>query len=555
MICGTNHSTRHGRFKPPSFEGLWDSSVFSYTVAEGDADTDGIAIAANKLALNGGAIRAGPVDATLTHAALAAQSGHKVDGVKPTLVSAETSTDGWRIFVTFNETIGSADSQEFAVNFLALGSGSVTAANVSGKTVELTVLSALTPAQKTLTVFIDESAVKDAAGNGNVKYNHYPVTNNVGTNNSRATSLTASFSSVPPEHDGSTVFRLSLAFSEEPHGLSYRTVRDVLFEVTGGTVTGARRLAPPSNLRYELTVAPSSDEPVTLSLAALPVCGAPGSVCTADGRALSGPLSKTVPGPAALAVADATVREGPGAVLAFTVTLSRAASSTVTVDYATVDGTATAGADYRATSGTLTFTAGDTSKTINVAVLDDSHDEARETLAVTLSNAAGARIADGNATGTIENWDPLPGAFMARSGRTMAVQVVEHVEERIQAQRQTGFQGRFAGWDLKRGLARELAVGFLERLGHPAGANRYGSPASGAASFGMAEFAAGDGRRVGAAGSMYVPRGGGVGAFQTPGLAGGRRWRRTRWAPQPLPRAGWTAADTAGWTSSGQAIC
>ncbi len=117
--------------------------------------------------------------------------------------------------------------------------------------------------------------------------------------------LTASFFSVPPEHDGSTAVRLSLAFSEEPEGLSYRTVRDELFEVTGGTVTGAQRLAPPSNLRYELTVAPSSDAPVTLSLAAaLPACGAPGSVCTADGRALSGPLSETVPGPAGLENSD-----------------------------------------------------------------------------------------------------------------------------------------------------------------------------------------------------------------------------------------------------------
>ena len=65
-------------------------------------------------------------------------------------------------------------------------------------------------------------------------------------------------------------------------------------------------------------------------------------------------------------------------VLAFEVTLNRAASSaTVTVDYATADGTATAGADYTAASGTLTFDPGETAKTVDVTVLDDAHDDDR----------------------------------------------------------------------------------------------------------------------------------------------------------------------------------
>ena len=62
------------------------AAVFSYTVAEGDTDSDGIAIAANKLTLNGGSIKdVAENDANLTHNALAAQDGHKVDGVRPTL--------------------------------------------------------------------------------------------------------------------------------------------------------------------------------------------------------------------------------------------------------------------------------------------------------------------------------------------------------------------------------------------------------------------------------------------------------------------------------------
>ena len=128
-----------------------------------------------------------------------------------------------------------------------------------------------------------------------------------------------------------------------------------------------------------------------------------------------------------------------------------------------------------ATSGTLRFQAGETSQTIAVAVLDDSHDEGEETLTLRLSNPVGGRLADGEATGTIENRDPLPRAFMARFGRAVAVQVVEHVEQRIRAPRETGFEGRFAGRELRRGMEREVALSFLNRLGGRAGANRYGA--------------------------------------------------------------------------------
>ncbi len=66
--------------------------LFTYTVASGDEDTDGIAVVANSLALNGGTIRAGSANATLTHAGLQAED-HKVDGIAPTVtVGGETRT-------------------------------------------------------------------------------------------------------------------------------------------------------------------------------------------------------------------------------------------------------------------------------------------------------------------------------------------------------------------------------------------------------------------------------------------------------------------------------
>ena len=134
---------------------------------------------------------------------------------------------------------------------------------------------------------------------------------------------------------------------------------------------------------------------------------------------------------ALLRVRDATVREGPQAVLRFDVSLDRAAAERVTVDYATSDVTATAGADYTATSDTLSFAVGEVSKTVSVAVLDDAHDEGTETLMLTLSNAQGAALDDDTATGTITNTDPMPKGWLARFGRTSATQVLGLLDARF----------------------------------------------------------------------------------------------------------------------------
>ena len=103
------------------------------------------------------------------------------------------------------------------------------------------------------------------------------------------------------------------------------------------------------------------------------------------------------------------MQEAEGAVLEFSVTLSRASSRTVTVGYATQDGTATAGSDYTAASGAITFNAGDTSQTVQVTVLTDQEDEGDETLTLTLANPSQATLDDATATGTIENGESSSG--------------------------------------------------------------------------------------------------------------------------------------------------
>jgi hypothetical protein len=92
----------------------------------------------------------------------------------------------------------------------------------------------------------------------------------------------------------------------------------------------------------------------------------------------------------------------------FTVTLSAASTQVITVNFATANGTAVAPGDYTAASGTLTFAAGETSKTIIVPVVGDLLDEANETFLVNLSSAANAVIADNQGIGTITDDDLAP---------------------------------------------------------------------------------------------------------------------------------------------------
>jgi len=111
-----------------------------------------------------------------------------------------------------------------------------------------------------------------------------------------------------------------------------------------------------------------------------------------------------------LTVDDVQVTEGNGGATnaVFTVRLSAPSAQAVTVDYATQDGTAVAPADYAATSGTLSFPAGTTTRTVTVPVVADVLDEADETFLMRLSNPAGAILGDAEATGTIVDDDSPP---------------------------------------------------------------------------------------------------------------------------------------------------
>jgi hypothetical protein len=125
-----------------------------------------------------------------------------------------------------------------------------------------------------------------------------------------------------------------------------------------------------------------------------------------------------------------SVGEGAGTAT-LTVTKSGTASGNLDVNFASANGSALAGSDYTATSGTLTFLAADTSKTIQVNTIDDAVVESAETFTVVLSgNSAGSTISQGTGTVTITDNDVAPPSFAigndsASEGNTLVFTVTK----------------------------------------------------------------------------------------------------------------------------------
>ena len=144
--------------------------VFSYTVVEGDEDTDGVSVEKDEIALNGGTITAGGTAATLTYDAVAADPDHKVDGVRPMLVSAKTSADGATVILTFDEQLAAIDLAPGHFTGNVAGSArAVSSALASGTAATLTLASPVTAGQTVRMGYSGttgrSSAIQDLPGN------------------------------------------------------------------------------------------------------------------------------------------------------------------------------------------------------------------------------------------------------------------------------------------------------------------------------------------------------------------------------------------------------
>ena len=107
--------------------------------------------------------------------------------------------------------------------------------------------------------------------------------------------LTARFRDTPDSHNGTDAFTFRIAFSDGIN-ISYKTFRDHSLEVTGGSVTKARRVNRRRDL-WEITVEPNADADVSVVLPVTEDCSTQGAVCTSDGKKLSNRVTLPVAGP------------------------------------------------------------------------------------------------------------------------------------------------------------------------------------------------------------------------------------------------------------------
>ena len=416
--------------------------AFGYTLVDSDGSHTSMRVPENSLALNGGTIRRGGVDASLAHEGAAKSAGPALpEGPTARFERLPQSNDGGTAFsfeLHFSKEPDGMSWKTVAGGLLEVSGANVTKARRLNPPANQGWEVDVTPTHDG-DVVITLPARACGEANAVCFDNGTTPLSEAATTTVPALPFEGSFAQAPPEHDGATPFELNFHLSAAPASLGWETVRDALFEVTGGSIETAWRLVRGSNLGWTIRVAPTDVGAVTVTLKATTDCNTPPGVCTASGRKLAGGIQEVVPGPASLSVADAAVDENAAnASLAFVVTLSRARHEATTVAYATSDGTATADVDYTAASGTLTFTAGETEKTVSVPVLNDALDEGSETVTLTLSDPAPSayvHLGDAEATGTINNTDPMPKAWLARFGRTVGSQVVEAVSERVDGSR------------------------------------------------------------------------------------------------------------------------
>lgn len=251
-----------------------------------------------------------------------------------------------------------------------------------------------------------------------------PATATLTISNDDSTTITVNAPSVTEGNAGTTPLAFAISLSNPVQGaisldyasadgnnvdpLQNATLADNDYQAASGTVSfpsdstaaqsinvsvvGDTEVEPNQQLRLVLS---NLQIPAGLDPAAFDLTGAAnsGTITNDDGTTLS--------------VNSPTQAEGnaPGT-LAFIVTLSAASKSPVTVNYASADGTSTAGSDYTAATGTLTFSpGGPLTQTVNVTTAGDNIVEANETLTLTLSNPNGAVLGVAVGTGTLNNDD------------------------------------------------------------------------------------------------------------------------------------------------------
>ena len=410
---GIRTATYHG------YAATINAVTFNYEVAAMDFDPDGITVPANNLSLSGGTMKdAAGNDVVLGHPAVQGDAGNQVLGSTGTpMLSIRDATGAENAGpITFMVSLAAPSGYDTMVNYAtADGTGDAAATDgvdYTGQSGALTINAGQTSATFEVPILDDTGVEGDetftvtltspmnavfarAAATGTIQDNDLPE-------------VTVSFDQATYEVSEGGAVTVAVELSAVPG-------RSVTIPLQTGDLDGASSddYSVPASVAFaanetskEIVFTATDDtedddgETVALSFgAALP-----------DGISAGTPATATVaildndePG---VSIAGESVMEDAGT-LTFTVTLTPAASGEVTVNYATGADT-TPGTDFTPASGTLTFSAGETEKTVALTITDDETDEDDQEVTMTLSGASGAPIAIASATGTILDDDPAP---------------------------------------------------------------------------------------------------------------------------------------------------
>ncbi|MGV3570176.1 MAG: tandem-95 repeat protein [Ramlibacter sp.] len=334
------------------------------------------------------------------------------DDATPSLSIDSVVVDESAGTATFTVTLDAASGQTVTVGY-ATANGSAGAGDYTGASGTLTFAPGVVT--QTIVVAITEDTIHEAGGEG------FTVGLSGATN---ATIATGSGTGTITDNDAvPVVATISSPTVTEGSDLTYTIT---LSNASSGTTTIGFSLGGTATALADYALTPTFSNGVTLVggnlvvpagvtsfTATLPTLGdlldeadETVVVTSANGVVGTGTILDDDATPT-LSINDRSVDEAAGT-MTFTVTLNAASGQTVTVDFATANGTAAAPGDYTGASGTLTFAPGVLTQTVTIAIADDTTTEAGETFDVVLSSPVNATIADGTGVGTIADNDQPP---------------------------------------------------------------------------------------------------------------------------------------------------
>ena len=285
--------------------------VFEYEVAAGDGRVGAVEVEADSLASNGATIRnERGYDAELDHL------GAVQYAQRPALSVADAeATEGEDATLDFVVRLDGNSGSEVTVDYRTRDGTAESGFDYTETSGRLTF--APGEYEKTVSVPIRDDAVDDdgetftlllgnVSGAG-VANDDYEAVGTIRNSETTATvagpaddapPLTVRFVGMPAAHRGEGGFKFRVAFSEDI-GISFQTLREDAFTVTGGRVTGGKRVDDRRDM-FEMTVRPDSDDDVTITLQAGRECAVSGAICTKgeNRRKLTNTVSATVAGPA-----------------------------------------------------------------------------------------------------------------------------------------------------------------------------------------------------------------------------------------------------------------